>query len=62
MQDYRVTWEIDIPADSPKEAIKLAVADYLRPAEPHRWSYTAQPMAGGPVCTMDYATGETTAA
>ena len=46
--EYRVAWEIDIPAESPKDAIKQAMA-YLKPKEPARWCYSVQNHATGKV-------------
>ena len=34
--EYRVIWEIDVDAESPKEAIKEAVA-ILQPIDPAKW-------------------------
>jgi hypothetical protein len=31
MTEYRVTWEIDIDADSPEEAAMLAYKNYFKP-------------------------------
>jgi hypothetical protein len=31
MTEYRVTWEIDIDADSPEEAAMLVHKDYFKP-------------------------------
>ena len=37
---YRISWEIDMPGDTPAEAIKQAMR-YLAPLEPARWCYSA---------------------
>ena len=37
---YRISWEIDIPAETPEQAIKQAM-HYLSPLEPARWCYSA---------------------
>lgn len=38
-REYRVTWEIDVSADTPADALERALS-VLAPAEPGRWSYT----------------------
>ena len=38
-REFRVSWEIDVSAENPEQAVKLAM-DWLEPKEPGRWSYT----------------------
>lgn len=47
-KEYRVSWEIDISAGNPEEAVMLAVG-WLDPMEPGRWSYTVTSEDGGPL-------------
>ncbi len=50
--EYLVSWEIDIPADSPEQAVKTAIK-WLKPKEPIRWAYQAQDSATGETVTLE---------
>lgn len=52
MNEYRVTWEIEVTAESEQEAVKLAVK-WLAPQEPTRWAYQAQDCATGELLTLE---------
>lgn len=39
-REFRVSWEIEVDAATPEEAIRVAVK-WLAPKEPGRWCYQA---------------------
>ena len=45
-KEYRVSWEIDVSAENPEEAVMLAVG-WLGPIQPGRWCYTVTGEDGG---------------
>lgn len=47
-KEYRITWEIDVIAETPEEAVKQAIR-FLEPIEPARWCYLAQDFKTGEV-------------
>ena len=50
--EYRVIWEIDVPAESPEEAVRRAVG-YLEPIEPARWCYLVHNFQTGEVSSHE---------
>ncbi len=51
-REYRVTWEIDVSADTPADAIERAL-QMLAPADPGRWTYKVQDHETGEVVQVD---------
>lgn len=51
-REYRVTWEIDVSADTPRDAIERAMI-LLGPADPGRWTYTVQDNETGELVQVD---------
>jgi hypothetical protein len=51
-QEYQVSWEIDISAESPEQAALLAI-DYLAPMEPARWCYQVTDRGTGETISLE---------